>query len=164
MFTPHRTVLALRVLTASAVGVLVILTVGPFQGLEARLGLSDKAAHVVAFYIVTLLAFAIAPRFRRMELALMVFGLGVLIELAQGLVGRSLSLSDVVANSAGIVAAAAPAWIERLRFLARRSPYLSFKDAIGPDRRRRGGRAKAEGVAQLKVKMDQAGKTPSLRG
>ncbi len=137
MLTPRRVVLFLRAMTAIAICVLLVLTMGPFQGLEARFGLSDKVAHVAAFYIVTLLAFAIAPRFRRMELALMVFGLGVAIELGQGIVGRSLSVSDVLANSAGIAAATLPAWIERLRFLARHFPDLPLGQAAGPDRRGR---------------------------
>lgn len=139
MVTPRRIILLLRALTFAAVCVLLVLTIGPFQGLEARLGLSDKVAHIAAFYIVTLLALAIAPRFRRMEIGLMVFGLGVIIELGQGLVGRSLSLGDVVANTTGIVAAALPASIERLRYLARQHPDLSFRDAAGPDRRGRPG-------------------------
>lgn len=136
MLTPHRTILILRAVAVAVVCALLVLTLGPFQGLESQFGLSDTAAHVMAFYIVTLLAFAVAPRQRRTDLALATLGLGVLIELAQGVLGRSLSLTDLLADAVGVGAATAPAWVEQLRHLARRHPYLSFADALAADRRR----------------------------
>lgn len=142
MLTPHRTILILRAIAVAVVGTLLVLTLGPFQGLESRFGLSDTAAHLTAFYIITLLAFAVAPRQRRTDLALATLGLGVLIELAQGVVGRSLSLTDLLADAVGVGAATAPAWVEQLRHLARRHPYLSFADARAADRRRGGSRGK----------------------
>ena len=137
LLTPHRTIMTLRFITAMAVCVLLVLTLGPFQGLEARVGMSDKAAHCAAFYILTLLVFAVAPNRRRADIALLVLGLGVLIELAQGVLGRSLSMTDLLADAVGVAAATAPAWVERLRYLGRRHPYLSFAAAKDMDRRRR---------------------------
>ena len=135
MITPHRTILLLRAVTTIAVLCLLIVTIGPFQGAEGQVGLSDKGAHVIAFYIVTLLVFAVAPQWRRTDLALMTLGLGVLIEVAQGLTGRSVSLLDFLADGVGVAAAMAPAWIESLRYNARRHPYLSFLDIAAKDRR-----------------------------
>lgn len=130
----------LRVVTAVAIVGLLIFTLGPFQGVESRAGLSDKSAHAIAFYVITLLVFCVAPQSRRNDLALMTLGLGLLIELAQGLTGRSVSLLDFLADAAGVFAATAPGWIERLRYDARRNPYLTFSDISAKDRRQRSGR------------------------
>lgn len=124
LLTPHRIILVLRAVTGLSVCAVLILTLGPFQGLEARIGLSDKAAHALAFYILTLLLFSIAPRRRRTDLALAALALGILIELSQGLTGRSLSILDFLADALGVAAATAPAWIERFRHSARRRPFL----------------------------------------
>ncbi len=140
MITPHRVVLVLRVATACTILGLLAFTLGPFQGVEARAGLSDKSAHAIAFYVVTLMVFAVAPQWRRNDLAVMTLGLGLLIELAQGLTGRSASLMDFLADAVGVVAATAPGWIERLRYDARRHPYLSFGDISARDRRKAGRR------------------------
>lgn len=137
MLTPHRTLQMLRAATVFAVVALLILTLGPFEGLEARFGLSDGLAHAVAFYGLTLLAFAVAPRTRRTDLAVAMLALGLTIELAQALVGRTLSLSDLLADAAGVGAATAPALIERFRDAARRRPYLTFTAIRERDRRRR---------------------------
>ena len=141
MLTPQRTILLLRLVTGLAVCGLLATTLGPFQGHEQRLGLSDKAAHVSAFYLISLLLFAVAPQRRRSDLALVMLGLGVAIELAQGLLGRSLSLADLLADGVGVAAAIAPAWVERLRYLARRHPYLPFAAALDADRRRPSSRS-----------------------
>ncbi|WP_374389134.1 vanz family protein [Brevundimonas sp.] len=116
--------------------VLAALTLGPFQGLERRLGLSDAAAHAIAFYGLSLALFAAAPRSRRSDLALCAFGVGVLIEALQALVGRSLSLSDLAADAAGVLAAFAPAYIERTRTRLRRGTGadVGFRDRRGPRR------------------------------
>lgn len=110
--------------------VLAGLTLGPFQGLERRLGLSDAAAHAIAFYVLSLVLFAAAPRSRRSDLALCAFGVGILIEALQALVGRSLSLSDLAADGAGVLAAFAPAYVERTRARLRRraGAVTGFRD------------------------------------
>ena len=143
MVTPHRAVIAMRIVTAIAVAGLLIVTLGPFQGAESRAGLSDKAAHVIAFYCITLLAFSTAPRTRRTDLAIAILGLGVLIELIQGATGRSLSVGDLAADGLGVVAALAPTWVEGFRQQARRRPYLPLGQIAKIDRRRRGKRIKA---------------------
>ncbi len=136
MLTPHRTLQMLRAATVFAVFALLILTLGPFEGLEARFGFSDGLAHAVAFYGLTLLAFAVAPRTRRTDLAVGMLALGLFIELAQALVGRTLSLSDLLADGVGVGAATAPILIERFRDAVRRRPYLSFTAIRERDRRR----------------------------
>lgn len=148
MLTPHRTLQLLRAATIAAVVGLLILTLGPFEGLEARFGLDDRMAHAIAFYSLSLLVFAIAPRTRRTDLALGVLALGLVIELAQGGVGRNFSLVDLLADAAGVVAATAPALVERFRDAARRRPYLTFSAIRAMDRRRRssgGGKVSARG-------------------
>lgn len=140
MITPHRAVLILRAITVCTILGLLVFTLGPFQGVESRAGLSDKSAHAIAFYVLTLMVFAVAPQWRRNDLALMTLGLGLLIELAQGLTGRSVSLMDFLADAVGVVAATAPGWIERIRYDARRHPYLSFSEISDRDRRKKGGR------------------------
>lgn len=126
MLTPRRLVTFLR-LAAVACGIgLTVLLLGPFQGLERHLGLDDTAAHAIAFYAVTVGLFAVAPHHRRTDLALAAFAFGVLIEIAQGLTGRSLSIVDLAWDSAGILAALAPGQVERLRHLIRAAPDQSF--------------------------------------
>lgn len=159
MLTPHRTLLLLRAATIAAVVGLLILTLGPFEGLEARFGLDDGMAHAIAFYGLSLLVFAIAPRTRRTDLALGVLALGLVIELAQGLVGRNFSLMDLLADAAGVVAATAPALVERFRDAARRRPYLTFAAIRDMDRRRRssgGGRVSARGRASANPPAGEA--------
>ncbi len=113
--TPNRLVLILRLAAVVAGLGLTVLLLGPFQGLERNLSLTDKEAHALAFFAVTIGLFVIAPRCRRTDLALVALALGVAIELAQGLTGRSASLMDLMADSVGIVAAVMPGVIERLR-------------------------------------------------
>ena len=44
---------------------LVVLMLGPFQGMERAFGLNDKAAHALAFYGLSIGLFLAAPRSRR---------------------------------------------------------------------------------------------------
>lgn len=122
MLTPRRLTLTLRLLGLGASVSLAILLLGPFQGLEAAFSLTDKEAHALAFFGVTLGLFAIAPNRRRTDLALVAVAFGVLIELAQGLTGRSMSLMDLTADCVGVLAATLPGLIERLRFYLRGGP------------------------------------------
>lgn len=154
MITPYRAILLLRVVTAVAILGLLVFTLGPFQGVEARAGLNDKSAHVLAFYVITLLVFSVAPQWRRNDLALATLALGLFIELAQGLTGRSVSLLDLAADAVGVAAATLPGWIERLRYDARRHPYLSFSEISAKDRRKRGGRRRSAPPAVMTAKSD----------
>lgn len=134
--TPNRLVALLRVAALfSAIG-LTILFVGPFTYLVDVFHVTDKEAHALAFFGVTVGLFAIAPRWRRTDLALAALAFGVLIELAQGLTGRSVSLLDLTADGVGILAALAPGIVEQLRRHVRTSPDVVFAELRAVDRRR----------------------------
>ncbi|WP_221230732.1 hypothetical protein [Brevundimonas variabilis] len=109
---------------------------GPFQGLEQSIGLNDTAAHVIAFYALTIIAFTVAPGRRRTDLAIMLLGFGLAIELAQAATGRSASLADLLADAAGITAALVPGFVERLRRDVRLYPSMSYAEIRRMDRRR----------------------------
>lgn len=123
------------------------LLVGPFQGLERLLGLSDVAAHALAAFGLTLLMFLIAPDRRRTDLAIMVLAGSVAVEFAQGLTGRSMSVLDVAANGAGVLAALAPGYIEQVRRSFRERPFATVGAPDRMDRRQGGRRARPEGAA-----------------
>lgn len=89
--------------------------VGPFRGVEHALVPWDKAAHFIAFYGVTLLAFSAFPDRRRLDLVLMASLAGSAIEVLQLLDGRDAELGDVMADAAGAFAVLAPVWLDRLR-------------------------------------------------
>ena len=121
MLTPRHIVMAARLVFVAASLGMAVLMLGPFQGLEQMFGLNDKAAHVVAFYGVAL--FVVAAAFAA--------------ELLQGLTGRSVSIVDFLAGSAGVLAAWAPGRIEQIRQAFRRSPDLTFAEIARADRRLR---------------------------
>lgn len=64
----------------------------------------DKVAHLAAYASLMLwFAQVTVGRTQRAILALLLLGLGVALELAQGLAGyRSMSLADLAANTAGV--------------------------------------------------------------
>lgn len=135
--TPNRLVALLRICAlCSAVG-LTILFLGPFTYLAGVFHVTDTQAHAMAFFGVTLGLFAIAPRWRRTDLALAALAFGVLIELVQPFTGRGLSLSDLMADAVGILAALAPGLVERLRHHVRTSPDIDFARIRARDRRSR---------------------------
>lgn len=117
--TPRRLTLILRLSGLAASIGLSILLLGPFQGAETALGLTDKEAHAIGFFGLTLGLFALAPNRRRTDLALVAIFIGVVVELLQGLTGRSLSLADLGWDAIGVAAATLPGLIERLRFYLR---------------------------------------------
>ncbi|MGE5147496.1 MAG: VanZ family protein [Candidatus Eiseniibacteriota bacterium] len=77
----------------------------------------DKAAHFIAFYVLTLLAGAAFPRRALLLLALALSAYGAAIELVQALpfVDRDSSFWDWVADTVAIGAALLPLLIPRLR-------------------------------------------------
>ena len=89
--------------------------VGPFRGVEHALVPWDKAAHFIAFYGVTLLAFSAFPRRRRLDIVMLATFAGSAIEVLQLIDGRDAELGDVIADAAGAFAVLAPVWLERLR-------------------------------------------------
>ena len=133
MLTPYRALQISRAASVVAVVGLFLFALGPFSGLEASLGSTPALAQAATFYGLTLMAFTVAPRTRRTDLAVWVLGLGLLLELAQAVSGRGLSIMDLVAYAAGVGAATVPAVVERFRESARRRPYL----ALGVARERR---------------------------
>lgn len=137
MLTPRNIVNLLRV-CAIFMGIgIAVLMLGPFQGLERIFGLSDKGAHAVAFFAATIGVFSIVPNWRRHDLALIVLGVALVSELAQGFVGRSMSMMDFLADVAGIGVALVPGAVESLRRLARTHPDLTFAQIRFYDRRKR---------------------------
>jgi VanZ family protein len=89
--------------------------VGPFRGIEHAFVPWDKAAHFIAFYGVTLLAFSAFPDRRRLDLAVLATFAGTAVEVLQLLDGRDAELGDVLADAAGAFAVLAPIYLERLR-------------------------------------------------
>ena len=134
--TPRKIVRLSRVAAAISGFGLMVLMLGPFQGLEEAFGLSDKAAHAVAFFAATTGLFLIAPGWRRGDIALYAIGFGVLVELMQGLTGRSMSATDVMADGVGIAVALIPSLIEQIRWMARAHPDLTLAEIAAQDRRR----------------------------
>lgn len=86
---------------------LIGLMLGPFQGLEQRVGLTDVAAHAVGFGVITAALLLNLPRLGRLPAAALALGLGGGIELLQAMSGRSASLTDLAADLVGIALVAA---------------------------------------------------------
>jgi len=93
---------ALRWVAALAAAGLVFMMLGPFQGAEQSVGLTDKPAHVIGFGVITAAFFLVAPRASRIQVALTALSLGGLVEIIQGATGRSASVSDLAADIVGI--------------------------------------------------------------
>jgi hypothetical protein len=136
LLTPSAILAVLRILAVGCGLALAGLMLGPFQGLERLFGLSDFAAHAVAAFALCLGLFTVAPAWRRLDLALVVLGLGLLMELAQALTGRSLSLADFGADCLGVAAAVLPGKIEAFRQAVRTTPYADVFDLLRRDPRR----------------------------
>lgn len=86
---------------------LIGLMLGPFQGLEQRVGLTDVAAHAVGFGVITAALLLNLPRLGRLPSAGLALALGGGIELLQAMSGRSASLTDLAADLVGIALVAA---------------------------------------------------------
>lgn len=137
LLTPNRLLRILR-LCAAACGLgLAVLMLGPFHGMERMFGLTDGPAHAIAFFWIATGLFAIAPEWRRGDIALAALLIAVMSETLQGLTGRSLSLLELAADAVGIGVALIPGWVERLRYLARTSPDATFAEIRAADRRGR---------------------------
>jgi hypothetical protein len=142
MLKPNHIVFAARgVLLIGALGAATLM-LGPFQGLERNLGLNDKAAHALAFGILTAVAFLACPRMRRADLALAALVLGGGVEVAQMFGNRSASLLDWLADGAGIGTVYGVSLIEGLRKMAREHGDLSLQAIASLDRRRSRRRSK----------------------
>ena len=143
--TPHKLMRALRLGAALLALATPIALAGPFRYDDLGLPFPDTVAHALIFYALTLAAFAALPRSRAREVALAMIGVGLLSELVQSLVGRQMSLHDIVGDTAGVLIAYAPIAITRLRELARTHPHATFAELRRMDRRS----GDARGVAPL---------------
>jgi VanZ family protein len=129
--TTARAVLVVGALTAAA------LMLGPWPGLEQVFGLSDKAAHAIAFGGLVAVSFLAFPRMRRNDLAVAAVLLGASVEVAQLFTAdRSASISDLLADAAGVGVVYLASHIENVRALARQRGAASFADIAAQDRRR----------------------------
>jgi VanZ family protein len=138
MLTSRRIIIAARLLFVFAAAGMGVLMLGPFQGLEQVFGLTDKAAHAIAFYALAVGLFLIAPSRRRDDLVIFVIAAALAAEGLQFFTGRSVSVGDFLAGAGGAVAAWLPGFVEQVRHAARRYPDLTLAQASAIDRRRRG--------------------------
>ena len=99
-----------------AAAVTLFLAVKPETG-EPPLIPWDKAAHFLAFYVLTLLAAAAFPRRPLLLLAIALSAYGAAIEVIQGLpmVARDSSFWDWVADTVAVGAALLPLLVPRWR-------------------------------------------------
>lgn len=157
--TTARTVLIVGALTAAT------LMLGPWPGLEKVFGLSDKAAHALAFGSLLAVSFLAFPRMRRNDLAIAAVLMGASIEVAQLFTSdRSASFGDLAADSLGVGVIFLASHIENLRSLARKQGNLSFSEIAAQDRRRR-KRQRApvvQATPQAAVETPEAGRPTSF--
>lgn len=136
MLKPVHFVTAARLVLLAGSLTVAVLTLGPFQGAERIFGLSDKAAHAIAFGGLLAIAFLAFPRMRRADMTIAALVLGAAVEVAQLLDGRSASLGDWLADAAGILAVYAVSMTETIRHTARTQGDLTFDQIAAADRRR----------------------------
>ncbi len=89
----------------AALSALFVAMLGPFQGAEQNIGLSDKPAHAIGFFIITVCLALIAPSLGVWRTALLALALGAGVEVVQGISGRSANPFDLLADGIGILAA-----------------------------------------------------------
>jgi VanZ family protein len=103
---PYRLPRPLRLaLYALATAILLYICLAPSRDLP-KVNLWDKEEHAAAWFVLAATGLLLAPR-RPRAIALYAFGVGVFVELAQGLMsfGRDADWHDLAADSVGIVAA-----------------------------------------------------------
>ncbi|PZR36541.1 VanZ family protein [Caulobacter segnis] len=137
MLGPTHIVSAARLVLVAGSLAVAVLTLGPFQGAEKIFGLTDKSAHAIAFGGLLAIAFLGFPRSRRSDLAIAALVLGAAIEVAQLFGHRSASISDWLADAAGVFAVYGASMIEQVRKAAREHGHLTFAQLAALDRRRR---------------------------
>ena len=136
MFKPVHLVAVSRVALLLGSLTVTVLTLGPFQGAERIFGLTDKAAHALAFGGLLAVAFLAFPRMRRNDLALAALVLGGATEIAQIIAHRDGNFLDWLADAAGILIVHGASMIESVRKLAREQGDLTFAQIAAMDRRR----------------------------
>jgi VanZ family protein len=146
--TPRHAVLAARAALAAGVVVVAVATLSPaLQGVEGAIGLSDKAAHFLAFFGLMAIALMAFPAVRRNDMAAGLIAFAAAVEVLQVFTGRTASLVDMAFNCAGVLAVVGPAMIERTREHARKTPHLSFAEIAATDVRAERGQRLAKGAA-----------------
>lgn len=141
MLTPNHVVTTARAVLVAGALTAAALMLGPWPGLEQVFGLSDKAAHAIAFGGLVAVSFLAFPRMRRNDLAIAAVLLGASVELAQMFTAdRSASISDLLADTVGVGVVYLASHIENLRSLARKRGSATFADIAAQDRRRGGRR------------------------
>jgi len=137
MLTPNHVVTTARAVLVAGALTAATLMLGPWPGLEQVFGLSDKAAHAIAFGGLVAVSFLAFPRMRRNDLAIAAVMLGASVEVAQLFTaGRSGSFSDLFADTAGVGVVYLCSQIESLRALARKHGQMTFDDIAARDHRR----------------------------
>lgn len=144
MLTPNHVVKLARIALVGGAATATVLMLGPWPGLEQAFGLSDKAAHAIAFGALTALSFVAFPRMRRNDLALAAVMLGASVEVAQLFATqRSASFGDLGADALGVAIIHVASHIESFRSMARKRGYFTFDEIAQQDRRRRRSRRPA---------------------
>ena len=137
MLTPNHVVTTARIALVTGALTAATLMLGPWPGLEQVFGLSDKAAHTIAFGGLVAISFLAFPRMRRNDLALAAVLLGASIEVAQLFTAdRSGSFGDLFADCAGVAVVYLCSQIESVRAQARKHGSMSFAEIAARDRRR----------------------------
>jgi hypothetical protein len=136
--TPNHVVTTARAVLICGALTAAVLMLGPWPGLEHVFGLSDKAAHAMAFGGLLAVSFLAFPRMRRNDLAVAAILLGASVEVAQMFTSdRSASFADLAADSLGVGVIYLASHIENLRELARKQGATSFEQIAAQSRRRR---------------------------
>lgn len=159
--TPARLHAFARVALCLGVALLAAFMLAPWDWLEA--GLSAPVIQGLAFYLLTLGFFAVAPKQRRHDLAATAIGMAGVLEAAQAFAGREVALIDLIASMVGVGAAWLPGQVERFRHHVRTSPFLTLKQIRDADPRQAGrNRTPAEVLRALFTRpwMDRS-QTPS---
>jgi VanZ family protein len=128
LVTPSKIVLLVRFLTVFAGVIATVLLLGPFHAPPGW----DKLAHGTMFYGLTLLALVCLPWNRKGEIVVALIAIGGASEIAQHFTGRDMSLFDWLADAAGVIVAAAPVYVARLRQIAQQA-----EGVVGPRSDRR---------------------------
>ncbi len=137
MLTPNHVVTTARAVLVGGALTAATLMLGPWPGLEQVFGLSDKAAHALAFGGLLAVSFLAFPRMRRNDLAIAAVMLGASVEVAQLFTpDRSASFGDLFADSLGVGVIYLASHIENLRSLARTRGAATFSEIAAQDRRR----------------------------
>lgn len=85
----------------------------PGHALPTTFGAPDKIKHALAYFLLTVWFAGLYPRSRHFAIGVALFGLGLALDMLQGLtVTRSFEWLDIASNVAGIAAGIAlSAWL-----------------------------------------------------